>query len=143
MMGQRFILVDARGQVVGDTMGALVGESLSAQEIADFARPEGNPFQMSMAELRRYAELLPLLVILTDGAGNVSIGNMPPQIEAYHIAEQIAEADVKSIVVNMESPDYDKGLAQALADHLGGVCYNLASLHAESLLNMVRGELAA
>ncbi len=94
-------------------------------------------------ELRRYAELLPLLVILTDGAGNVSMGNMPPQIEAYHIAEQIAEADVKSIVVNMESPDYDKGFAQSLADHLGGVCYNLASLHAESLLNMVRGELAA
>ncbi|MFN2110667.1 MAG: vWA domain-containing protein [Anaerolineae bacterium] len=92
-------------------------------------------------ELRRYAELLPLLVILTDGAGNVSMGDMPPQLEAYHIAEQIAESDVKSIVVNMESPDYDKGLAQALADHLGGVCYNLAALHAESLLAMVRNEL--
>lgn len=93
-------------------------------------------------ELRREAELEPLLVILTDGAGNVSMGDMPPQVEAYHIAEQIAEADVKSIVINMESADYDKGLAQALADHLDGVCYNLASLHAESLLNMVRGELA-
>jgi len=93
-------------------------------------------------ELRRYAELLPLLVILTDGAGNVSMGDMPPQLEAYHIAEQIAESDVKSIVVNMESPDYDKGLAQALADHLGGVCYNLAALHADSLLAMVRNELA-
>ena len=92
-------------------------------------------------ELRRYDELLPLLVILTDGAGNVSMGDMPPQLEAYHIAEQIAESDVKSIVVNMESPDYDKGLEQALADHLGGVCYNLAALHAESLLAMVRNEL--
>jgi len=94
-------------------------------------------------EVRRYAELLPLLVILTDGAGNVSMGDMPPQLEAYHIAEQIAESDVKSIVVNMESPDYDKGLAQALADHLGGVCYNLAALHADSLLAMVRNELVA
>ena len=82
------------------------------------------------------------MVILTDGAGNVSMGDMPPQVEAYHIAAQIAEADVKSIVINMESADYDKGLAQALADHLEGICYNLASLHAESLLNMVRGELA-
>jgi len=70
------------------------------------------------------------------------MGDMPPQLEAYRIAEQIAESDVKSIVVNMESPDYDKGLAQALADHLGGVCYNLAALHADSLLAMVRNELA-
>lgn len=94
-------------------------------------------------ELRRYAELLPLLVILTDGAGNVSLGDMPPQLEAYHVAERIAESDVKAIVVNMETPDYDKGLAQALADHLGGVCYNLAALHADSLLAMVRNELVA
>jgi magnesium chelatase subunit D len=92
-------------------------------------------------EVRRYPELEPLLVILTDGAGNVSMGDMPPQIEAYHIAEQIQEEDIKSIVINMESADYDKGLAQALADHLGGTCYNLASLHAESLLSMVRDQI--
>jgi Mg-chelatase subunit ChlD len=94
-------------------------------------------------EVRRYPELVPLLVILTDGAGNVSIGDMPPQQEAYHIAEQIHEEKIKSIVINMESADYDKGLAQALADHLGGACYNLASLHAQSLLSMVRSELVS
>ena len=93
-------------------------------------------------EVRRYPELTPLLVILTDGAGNVSMGDMPPQIEAYHVAEQIRASDVRSIVINMESADFDKGLAQSLADHLGGVCYNLSSLHAESLLSMVRGELS-
>jgi magnesium chelatase subunit D len=93
-------------------------------------------------EIRRYPELMPLLVILTDGAGNVSMSDMPPQLEAYHIAEQIRENDIKSIVINMESADYDKGLAQALADHLGGTCYNLANLHAQSLLSMVRSELS-
>ncbi|MGC9350286.1 MAG: vWA domain-containing protein [Anaerolineae bacterium] len=92
-------------------------------------------------EVRRYPELEPLLVILTDGAGNVSMGDMPPQLEAYHIAEQIQEEKIKSIVINMESADYDKGLAQALADHLGGTCYNLSSLRAESLLSMVRGQI--
>lgn len=92
-------------------------------------------------EVRKYPELVPLLVILTDGAGNVSIGDMPPQAEAYHIAEQLKEDEVRSVVINMESADYDKGLAQALADHLGGVCYNLASLQAQSLLKMVRSQL--
>lgn len=93
-------------------------------------------------EIRKYPELVPLLVILTDGAGNVSMGERPPQVEAYHVAEQLKEDDVQSIVINMESADYDKGLAQALADHLGGVCHNLASLQAHALLNMVRRQLS-
>jgi magnesium chelatase subunit D len=93
-------------------------------------------------ELRRYPELMPMMVILTDGAGNVSLGNNPPQEEAYRIADQIKEEPIQSIVVNMESADYDRGLAQELAEHLGGVCHNLASLHADSLLSMVRSELS-
>jgi magnesium chelatase subunit D len=93
-------------------------------------------------EIRKYPELVPLFVILTDGAGNVSMSDMPPQIEAYRVAEQLRDDNVQSIVINMESADYDKGLAQALADHLGGVCHNLASLQAQSLLTMVRHQLS-
>ncbi|MGC9520955.1 MAG: vWA domain-containing protein [Anaerolineae bacterium] len=99
-------------------------------------------YETIQKEVRRYPELVPLMVILTDGAGNVSMGDMPPQVEAYHVAEQIREEGIKAIVINMESADYDKGLAQSLADHLEGVCYNLASLRAQSLLAMVRNQLA-
>ncbi len=94
-------------------------------------------------EVRRYPELVPLLVILTDGAGNVSMGELPPQVEAYHVAEQIRDQKVESIVINMESAEYDKGLAGALAEHLGGACYDLASVQADALLSMVRNQLAA
>lgn len=94
-------------------------------------------------EMRRYPELRPLLVILTDGAGNVSMGDMPPQEEAYYVAEQIHESDIRAIVVNMENAEFDRGLTQDLADHLGGPCYNPMALHAEALLGMVRGELLA
>lgn len=94
-------------------------------------------------EMLRYPELLPLLIILTDGAGNVSLGNLPPQVEAYTIADQIHEQDIRSVVINMENADFDKGLAQSLADHLGGACYRLEALHSASLVKMVRNELAA
>jgi len=94
-------------------------------------------------EVRRYPELRPLLVILTDGAGNVSMGDRPPQEEAYYVAEQIHESDIRAIVINMENAEFDKGLTQALADHLGGACYSSMALHAETLLGMVRGELLA
>lgn len=100
-------------------------------------------YQTIMKERRRHPELMPLLVLLTDGAGNVSMGDQPPQVEAYKIAERIREAKIKSIVINMESADYDKGLAQALAEHLGGICHNLASLQTHHLLATVRTQLRA
>jgi Mg-chelatase subunit ChlD len=99
-------------------------------------------YETIQREVQRYPELVPLLVILTDGAGNVSMGEMPPQLEAYHVAEEIREEDIKSIVINMEAADYDKGLAQALADHLGGTCYTPASLQAGALVTMVRDQLS-
>ena len=93
-------------------------------------------------ETQRYPELMPMIVILTDGAGNVSMGENPPQEEAYLIADRIKEGAIESIVVNMENAEYDRGLAQELAEHLGGICHNLASLHADSLLAMVRSQLS-
>jgi len=82
-----------------------------------------------------------LMVILTDGAGNVSMGDMPPQEEAYLLAEQLRDAEVRSVVINMEDERFDQGLAQSLAEHLGGECYNLESLQADTLLQTVQSEL--
>ena len=83
----------------------------------------------------------PLLILLTDGVGNVSLTNMSPQKEAYQIAEQIAEDDVPSVVINMEHHEFDKGLAKNIAEHLGASYYNLSDLHAEQLYQTVLGEM--
>jgi len=83
-----------------------------------------------------------LLIVLTDGAGNVSIGPVPPQEEAYGFAEQIAGREFRSVVINMEHASFDQGLAQALADHLEAPCYTLNELKAENLLLTVRQEMA-
>jgi magnesium chelatase subunit D len=87
-------------------------------------------------------DVMPMLIILTDGAGNVSMTNMPPQEEAHFIAEQIQHDNVKSVVINMEHVSFDQGLAQKLADHLGGPCYTLAELRADLLYQTVRSEMA-
>ena len=93
-------------------------------------------------ELRQHPDLMPLMVLLTDGAGNVSTTNLPPQEEAYRIAEMFPQSHVRSVVINMEHEAFDQGLAQALAEHLEAPCYTLAELKAEALLRTVRGELA-
>jgi Mg-chelatase subunit ChlD len=93
----------------------------------------------------RYAhpEVEPLLIVLTDGAGNVSIGTLPPQEESYRFAELIAAEKVRSIVINMEHAAFDQGLAQLLARHLDAPCYALSELKAESLYHAVKPEMAA
>ncbi len=88
-----------------------------------------------------HPDVEPLLIILTDGAGNVSIGTMPPNDEAYQFAEQIAKNDVRSIVVNMEHESFDQGLAAALAEHLDAPCLTLSELKAENLYRTVKQEM--
>lgn len=89
-----------------------------------------------------HPDVMPLLIILTDGAGNVSLGHLPPQEEANRYAELIADEGVHSVVINMEHVAFDQGLAQALADHLDCPCYTITDLKAESLYLTVRQEMA-
>jgi len=89
-----------------------------------------------------HPDVRPLLIVLTDGAGNVSIGTMPPQDEAYRYAELIAQREFRSVVINMEHISFDQGLAQALANNLEAPCYTLGELKAENLYHTVRQEMA-
>jgi len=92
-------------------------------------------------ELRLHKDVMPLMIVLTDGAGNVAMTDMPAQEEAYRFAELIHEDDIRSIVINMEHAAFDQGLAAQLAVHLDAPCYTLRELKAESLYQTVRTEL--
>lgn len=92
-------------------------------------------------ELLVHPDIQPLLIVLTDGAGNVSVGSLPPQEEAYHFADLIAEQKIKSVVINMEHAAFDQGLAQQLANHLKAPCYSLADMKAENLYHAVQQEM--
>jgi len=102
--------------------------------------------QMSYDVLRRekllHPDVMPLLIVLTDGAGNVSMGHKPPQEEAYTVAEMIAEDKIHCVVINMEHAAFDQGLAAALAEHLLSPCYTITQLKAENLYLVARQEMA-
>jgi len=89
-----------------------------------------------------HPDVEPLLIVMTDGAGNVAIGKeQAPNEEAYGLADKIAKNDIRSIVVNMEHEVFDQGLAQDLADHLNAPCFTLDELKAESLYRAVKQEM--
>jgi Mg-chelatase subunit ChlD len=98
-------------------------------------------YQILQRELILHPDVLPLVILLTDGAGNVSMSTLPPQEEAHEIAEQIAAEDIRCVVINMEHAAFDQGLAQTLANHLQAPCLTLSDLKAETLYQTVRGEM--
>lgn len=98
-------------------------------------------FHIIMREKRKHPDVMPLMIVLTDGAGNVSMSNLPPQIEAHRMANQIRDEHIRSVVINMEHVAFDQGLARKLAENLDARCLSLRELHAEALYEAVKREL--
>jgi len=94
-----------------------------------------------LREKHTHPDVEPLLIVMTDGAGNVSVGPLPPQEESYQFAELIANGNVRSLVINMEHAAFDQGLAQQLANHLEAPCFALSEIKAENLYQTVRQEM--
>jgi magnesium chelatase subunit D len=98
-------------------------------------------YRVLTRQMRANPEVMPLMILLTDGAGNVSMTDLPPQEEAHRVASLIHQSGIRSAVINMEHVSFDRGLAQGLADVLGAHCYALRELKAEELYQAVREEL--
>jgi magnesium chelatase subunit ChlD-like protein len=95
-------------------------------------------YEVLHREKTLHPNVMPLLIVLTDGAGNVSMGHLSPQEEAHHLANTLAEEGVHSVVINMEHAAFDQGLAQSLAEHLEAPCYTITDLKAENLYHTVQ-----
>ena len=98
-------------------------------------------YEVLSRERRKDPEVMPMLILLTDGAGNVSMTGLPPQEEALNLAHQIRQSGIRAVVINTEHQSLDRGLAQQLADRMGAPCYTLTELGAQELYTTVRDEL--
>lgn len=93
--------------------------------------------------LARDATALPVLVLLSDGAGNISLSGLPPAEEARLLAEGLRRRGVRSIVIDLYSPDRPAAHSPAaeLAAHLGAQLSVVAALDADGVARLVRAEL--
>ncbi len=99
-------------------------------------------YEIIKQEQTRHPDVMPMMILLTDGAGNVSVTNQAPQAEAHNLAERFSFDHIRTVTINMEHAAFDQGLAQRLADKLGGPCYTLSELKAQALYDTVKHELA-
>ncbi|HSH01818.1 MAG TPA: VWA domain-containing protein [Anaerolineae bacterium] len=98
-------------------------------------------YEVFRKEAYTHPDVIPMLILLTDGAGNVSMSDMPPQKEAQRMSQLISDLDIRSVVINMENINFDQGLAQQLADWLEAPCLTLDDLRAETLYRTVVEQL--
>lgn len=94
-------------------------------------------FEVFRKESYTHPDVMPLMILLTDGAGNVSLSDLPPQQEAHRLAEMIKDEGVRSVVINMEHAAFDQGLARLLAERLDAPCHTLEDLRADTLYRTV------
>jgi magnesium chelatase subunit D len=88
-----------------------------------------------------HPESMPLMILLTDGVGNVSMSEASPQEEASLMAHKIAEEKIPAVIINMEAAEFDQGLAKKLAEDLRAKYFSLAELEADRLYHTVKGEI--
>ena len=90
---------------------------------------------------KRDPEVIPLMVLLTDGQANVSMGDLPPQAECYALADFVATQSIRSVLIDTEHPIFERGLARQLAVHLKGHYHRLEDIREGGLAELVREEL--
>ena len=98
-------------------------------------------YEVFRKESYTHPDVIPMMILLTDGAGNVSLSDLPPQKEAHQIAQLISDAGTRSVVINMEHAAFDQGLAKLLANNLDAPCHSLEDLRADTLYQTVLNEM--
>lgn len=97
-------------------------------------------YEVARAHLFKNPHLSPLLVIISDGRGNVSLANGKPLEDAWRVAALIRrEERIKSVVVDVEKEGFlHFGLARRLAETLDAAYYRIEDLRATTLVEAVR-----
>jgi len=96
-------------------------------------------YEVARAHLFKNPHLSPVLVVVSDGRGNVSLGGGKPLKEARRAAALIREEErIKSLVVDVEKDGFLQfGLTERLAEWLGAVYYRVEDLKADVLVEAV------
>jgi len=79
----------------------------------------------------------PLLILISDGKANVSMGELNPIEEAKQIAFGIKKAGIKSVVLDTETGFVMLGKAYEICNSLGGEYYKMEDLKAQKIIDIV------
>lgn len=138
--------------VLAPTNSVLLAQRALANIPVGGKTPLAAGLQMAYEVIKRerilHPDVQPLLIVLTDGAGNVPIGNLQAkvggnlvQMQIDQLAAMFPAEGIHSVVINMEHKAFDQGLARDLADKMQAPCYSLEQLRGDTLYETVQREM--
>jgi magnesium chelatase subunit D len=104
--------------------------------------PLGHGLQLGLATIERHLALrrdvLPLLVLVSDGRANVSLGGGPPMAELPLLGEALRRSQVQTLVVDADQSKVRFGFAAQVAAALGATHLTVDQLAAGTLAGAAR-----
>lgn len=89
-------------------------------------------------ERRKNPGRTPLLVVLTDGRANISLGGRDPFDEALAQARRVRDAKLRSLVIDTDLTwIHSYAYARVLAKEMGAKCLGLAQLEVDRIIDFV------
>jgi len=97
-------------------------------------------YEVAKNYLYKEPNISPLLIIVTDGRANASMGSDSPLAEVRRAAEFIRrEERIKTLLIDVEADDFLRfGLARELAEILGARYFKIDDLKADTLVQAVK-----
>ena len=143
-------MVSFRGHDASILLPPTSSVELAQQYLANMVTGGRTPLAAGLAKAHelltrsrhRDRDMQPLLVLLTDGRANACLGSDDPVADSLRQAAALCQAKVPALVVDTEQGVLRLGLAQRLAQALGGICWRLEELAATTLAKAVRLSMA-
>ena len=87
-------------------------------------------------------DIYPVVVLISDGRANVSMGLKKPIEEVHEIASLVKKEAIKSIVIDVEKDNFITfGLAKEIADLMDAKYFKIDNLKAETIIDAIKESL--
>ncbi|WP_077368244.1 magnesium chelatase subunit D family protein [Anaerosalibacter sp. Marseille-P3206] len=96
-------------------------------------------YEILKGAMKKDPDIIPVLVLVSDGRGNVSLEGGDPLEEALEVADKIAKEGIQSIVLDTEQDFIKLKLAEDIAKKMDAKYYKIEELRADEILTAVNG----
>lgn len=98
-------------------------------------------YEVLKAAIKKDPDIIPVMVLVSDGRGNVSFQGDDPHKEALEMAEKIALEGIQTIVIDTEQDYIKLHLAEEIAKRMDASYYKLEDLKADEIFTLVKDNI--
>ena len=98
-------------------------------------------YDILKASKKKDKNIIPVMVLVSDGKGNVSLSGEDPLKEALSVSNEIALEGIQCIVIDTEQEYVKLNLAKDIAKAMNASYYRLEDLKADEILSVVKNNI--